>query len=338
MANERVTSIQVARRAGVSQSAVSRVFTPGASVSQTTRDKVLRAADELGYRPNVLARAMITGRSRIIGLVVAYLENHFYPEVVERLSVALQKEGYHVLVFMSSPTVGDVQDVMREILDYQVDGIVLASVSMSSVLSRRCHDHGIPVVLFNRVQDDPGMSSVATNNYLGGRVIAAHFAAAGHRKIGYIAGLEEASTQRDREAGFRDGLEEAGLRLAARELGNFEYARARAAALEMFAGRDYPDAVFVCNDHMAFAAMDVIRFKLGLSVPDDVAVAGFDDVSIAAWPAYDLTSYRQPINRLVARTVEILMRRIEDRDAAPEHIKLDGKLMLRGSTIDPGDS
>ena len=286
-------------------------------------------------RPNVLARAMITGRSRIIGLVVAYLENQFYPEVVERLSVALQKQGYHVLVFMSSPTVGDVEDVMKEILDYQVDGIVLASVSMSSVLAKRCHEHGIPVVLFNRVQDDPRMSSVATNNQLGGEAIAAHFAAAGYRKIGYIAGLEEASTQLEREAGFRDGLERAGLSLWARELGNFEYAQARAAALEMFAGRDYPDAVFVCNDHMAFAVMDVIRFKLGLRIPEDVAVAGFDDVPIASWPAYDLTSYRQPINRLVARTVDILLRRIEDRTAEPERIKIEGQLMLRGSTRTP---
>ncbi|BBU57514.1 LacI family transcriptional regulator [Mameliella alba] len=336
MTNERVTSIQVARRAGVSQSAVSRVFTPGASVSKATREKVLQAAEELGYRPNVLARAMITGRSRIIGLVVAYLENQFYPEVVERLSVALQKEGYHVLVFMSSPTVGDVQDVMREILDYQVDGIVLASVSMSSVLAARCRDHGIPVVLFNREQDESGMSSVTTDNYQGGRAIAAHFAAAGHQKIGYIAGLEEATTQRDREAGFRDGLEEAGLTLTARELGNFEYAQTRAAALEMFAGRDYPDAVFVCNDHMAFAAMDVIRFKLGLRVPEDVAVAGFDDVPIAAWPAYDLTSFRQSINRMIAQTVKILLRRIEDRETPPERITLDGELKLRGSTRNIG--
>jgi DNA-binding LacI/PurR family transcriptional regulator len=117
MANEKVTSLDVARLAGVSQSAVSRVFTPGASVSKHTIEKVRQAAAELGYRPNVLARSLITGRSRIIGLVVAYLENYFYPEVVERLSVALQEQGYHVLVFMAAPTVGDVQGVVQEILD-----------------------------------------------------------------------------------------------------------------------------------------------------------------------------------------------------------------------------
>ncbi|MFV0243979.1 MAG: LacI family DNA-binding transcriptional regulator [Qingshengfaniella sp.] len=332
MAKERVTSLQVARRAGVSQSAVSRVFTPGASVSERTREKVHSAAEELGYRPNVLARAMITGRSRIIGLVVAYLHNQFYPEAVERLSVALQAKGYHVLVFMSSPTVGDVQDVMKEILDYQVDGIVLASVSMSSVLARRCHDLGIPVVLFNRDQNDDRMSSVTTDNHLGGRAIAALFAARGYRRIGYIAGLEEASTQRDRERGFRAGLEEAGLTLAAREVGNFDYAQSRIAALEMFAGKDRPDAVFVCNDHMAFAVMDVIRSKLGLRIPEDVAVASFDDTPIAAWPAYDLTTYRQPINRMVAQTVATLLRRINDSTASPERVVLEGELIERGST------
>ena len=332
MGAERVTSLQVARRAGVSQSAVSRVFTPGASVSPATRDKVLRAAEDLGYRPNVLARAMITGKSRIIGLVVAYLDNQFYPEAVERLSVALQHEGYHVLVFMSSPTVGDVQDVMREILDYQVDGIVLASVSMSSVLARHCRDAGIPVVLFNRDQDDPQMSSVTTDNRLGARAVAAHFAAIGRARIGYIAGLEEASTQIDRERGFREGLEEAGLRLAMREIGNFDYAGARGAALEMFAGRDRPDAVFVCNDHMAFAVMDVIRYKLGLRIPGDIVVAGFDDTPIAGWPAYDLTSYRQPINRMVAQTVQALLHRIADPEAPAARVVLEGELILRGST------
>ncbi|MEY8099237.1 LacI family DNA-binding transcriptional regulator [Falsihalocynthiibacter sp. S25ZX9] len=332
MANEKITSLQVALKAGVSQSAVSRVYTPGASVSKATREKVDKAATALGYRPNVLARAMITGKSRIIGLVVAYLENQFYPEVVERLSIALQAEGYHVLVFMAAPTIGDVQDVMKEILDYQVDGIVLASVSMSSELTARCNDHGIPVVLFNRDQDDPLMSSVTTDNRRGGREIAAHFAALGHTKIGYIAGFEGASTQRDRESGFRDGLEEAGLALSFRENGGFKYEMARAAALEMFAGSDRPDAAFVCNDHMAFAVMDALRSKLGLRIPEDVSIAGFDDVPIAAWPAYDLTSYRQPINRMVVQTVETILTRIKDPTAPPQKVQFQGELILRGST------
>jgi DNA-binding LacI/PurR family transcriptional regulator len=332
MANEKVTSLDVARLAGVSQSAVSRVFTPGASASKATIEKVRRAAAELGYRPNVLARSLITGRSRIIGLVVAYLDNYFYPEAVERLSVALQEKGYHVLVFMAAPTVGDVEGVMQEILDYQVDGIVLASVAMSSSLAEQCQAFGIPVVLFNRDQDDPRLSSVTTDNLAGGRAVAELLIADGHQRLAYIAGFEGASTQRDRERGFREGLAAHGRQLYARGLGNFAQEQAREAARQMFDRRDHPDAVFVCNDHMAFAVMDVLRFELGLRVPQDVAVVGFDDVPPAAWPAYDLTTFRQRVNLMVAETVTTLIDRIEGGATGPRRIKIDGALIVRGST------
>lgn len=334
----KVTSLQVAQRAGVSQSAVSRVFTPGASASASTVAKVKRAATELGYRRNMMARAMITGKSRMIGLVVAYLENQFYPEAIARLSNALQAKGYHVLMFMASPMVGDdVQKVMEEILDYQVEGIVLASVSMSSNLSSRCAEHGIPIVLFNREQDDESMSSVTTDNYGGGYAVGRHFVELGHKRIGYIAGHEEASTQRDREAGFRDGLASGGIGIDARQVGGFLYAAARAATLEMCAGADCPDAVFVCNDHMAFAVMDALRFKLELSVPDNISVAGFDDVPIAAWPAYDLTSYRQPINRMVEQTVTTLMQCIENPTQDAHRTKIEGALIVRSTTAPAKD-
>ncbi len=329
---DKVTSVDVARLAGVSQSAVSRVFTPGASASKATVEKVRRAAAQLGYRPNVLARSLITGRSRIVGLVVAYLENYFYPEAIERLSVALQEQGYHVLIFMAAPTVGDIDRVMQEILDYQVDGIVLASVSMSSSLATECHRQGIPVVLFNREQDGSGLNAVITDNRAGGRALADLLVSLGHRRIGYIAGFEGASTQRDREEGFREGLNEAGLPLAARGVGNFEYPQAQDAARRMFDRPDPPDAVFVCNDHMAFAVLDVLRFELGLKVPADVSVAGFDDVPPAAWPAYSLTTFRQRVNRMVAETVTILLAQIEDRGAAARRIVIDGQLIVRGST------
>jgi DNA-binding LacI/PurR family transcriptional regulator len=328
----RVTAHEVAKRAGVSQSAVSRTFTPGASISEALRIKVEKAARELQYRPNVFARAMITGRSRIIGLVVAYLDNQFYPEAIERLSIALQDRGYQVMIFVGTSTIGDLKKVMEQILSLQIDGLVLASVSLTSNLAQLCDDHGIPVVLFNRDQDDDRLCSVTADNYGGGREIAAHLVATGRRRIGYIAGFEGAATQRDRERGFRDGLAEAGATLFAREVGGFEYATARAAALEMFAGRTPPDAVFVANDHMAFAVMDALRSKLHLRIPEDVSVAGFDDVPIASWPAYDLTSYRQPINRMVEQTVTSLLTRLDDPEAAPQKIALEGVLMIRGST------
>lgn len=334
MAGHKVTSLEVARLAGVSQSAVSRVFTPGASASKKTVEKVRKAAKELGYRPNVLARAVVSGKSRIIGLVVAYLNNQFYPEALEKLTNTLQERGYHVLIFMASHESGNIDDVVEEILDFQVEGIIAASVALSSDLSDRCRIAGVPMVLFNRAQDDTAMSSVTSDNVAGGRKAAEFLLAAGHQKIGYIAGWEGASTQRDRESGFVSALLKAGVSLHAREVGNFVAEEARQATLKMFES-DPPDAVFVANDHMAISVMDTLRFELGLSVPSDVSIIGYDDVTVASWPAYNLTTIRQPANRMVAETVDILLSKIEDSDVRPRRVEIDGPLIVRGSARIP---
>lgn len=336
MTETKVTSMDVARLAGVSQSAVSRVFTPGASASKKTIEKVRKAAEQLGYRPNILARAMVSGKSRIIGLVVAYLDNYFYPEALEKLSNALQAEGYHVLIFMASQTAGNIDEVLDEILDYQVEGIVMASVAMSSDIAQRCQQAGVPVVLFNRYEDREGITSVASDNFGGGQRVAEFLLAGGHQRIGHIAGWEGASTQRDREAGFLAGLAERGMTLCAREVGNFHMEEARAAARAMFDRPDHPDAVFVANDHMAIAVMDVIRFELGLSIPGDVSVVGYDDVPPAAWPAYNLTTVRQRANRMVEETVKALLDHINTFDPAKTRkITIDGPMIVRGSARIP---
>ena len=334
MSSARITSAEVARRAGVSQSAVSRVFTPGASASPSTVERVKKAANELGYRPNSLARAMVSGKSRIIGLVVAYLENQFYPEALERLSNSLQEQGYHVLIFMAAQTAGDIDTVVEEILDYQVDGIIAASVALSSELSERCRAAGVPMVLFNRSQDVPTMSAVTSDNFAGGRKVAEFLIAGGHEKIGFCAGWEGASTQRDREAGFLAALKDAGVELHCREVGNFKMEQAREATLRMFAS-DPPDAVFVANDHMAIAVMDTIRSELGLEVPSDVSVVGYDDVPAASWPAFDLTTVRQPVNRMVAETVDILLAQIAHATTPARTVEIDGPLIVRGSARVP---
>ena len=334
MVTVKITSADVAKRAGVSRSAVSRVYTPGASASRKTITKVKEAAAELGYRPNVLARAMVSGKSRIIGLIVAYLENQFYPEALEKLSNALQERGFHILVFMATRTAGNVEKVVDEILDYQVDGIIAASVALGSDLSERCRVAGVPIVLFNRTQDDPHMSHVTSNNMTGGRKIAEFLLAAGHKKIGYIAGWEGASTQRDREAGFVNRLSESGVTLHVRQVGNFMMEEARQATRNMLAA-DPPEAVFVANDHMAFAVMDTLRYELGLSIPHDVSIVGYDDVPAAAWPAFDLTTVRQPANQMVQKTVEILLGQIESQTNEPSQVVIDGPLILRGSARIP---
>jgi DNA-binding LacI/PurR family transcriptional regulator len=330
---EKITSLDVARKAGVSQSAVSRVFTPGGSASDATRTKVMKAAEELGYRPNTLARAMITGQSRIIGLIVAYLDNQFYPMALEKLSRALQDEGYHILVFMAENS-GSVAPIVEELMAYQVDGIVTASVAMSNDLARRCEAARIPVVMFNRGQDEGGHSQVTSDNAAGGRTVAHFLAAGGHERIAHIAGWQGSSTGRDRAQGFVEGLAEKGLAPVAVEDGMYDRDTASEIARRLFSAPDRPDAVFVGNDHMAFAVMDTLRFELGLRVPEDVSVVGYDDVPIASWPAYDLTTIRQPVNRMVDATVEALLARIGGDDT-PRRTLIPGPLKIRGSARKP---
>ena len=329
------SSLEIARRAGVSQSTVSRVFTPGASVSAKLRAKVMSVAAELDYRPNMLARSLVTGRSHVIGLIVAYLDNQYYPVVLERLCAAFQARGYHVMVIIAPQTDSDLEGPLAEMLDHQVDGIVMASAALSSTLAHRCLERGVPVVQLNRLQDDPSVSAVTSDNVLGGRILARFLATGGHRRIGYIAGWAGASTQRDREAGFRQGLAEAGLSLCAHESGHYSFEGAQVAARRMFGPRPgRPDAVFVANDHMTIAAMDVLRFELGLRVPQDVSVVSYDDAPQAAWPSYGLTVIRQPTEAMVTAVADILTAHI-DQGAAPRRVVLPGRLVVRSSARIP---
>ena len=332
MQHERITSLQVAERAGVSQSAVSRVFTPGASASAKTVAKVKKAAADLGYRPNMMARAMITGKSRIIGLVVAYLDNQFYPLALEHLSNKLQDQGYHVLVFTASNTKREVNEVIQELLDYQVDGIITASVGMSSDLTDRCKAAGIPVVMFNRAQDGADIGAVTSDNLAGGRKVAEYLVKAGHKRIAHISGWMGASTGRDRRQGLIEGLARFDMAPSTVIDGMFSRDIAAQATRDIMNSDAPADAIFVGNDHMAFAVLDTLRSELGVSVPGDVAVIGYDDVPLAAWPAYHLTTVRQPLQRMINATVEMIIGQIGEGEIAPSRIAFDGPLILRGTT------
>ncbi len=331
MADRKITSVDVARHAGVSQSAVSRVFTPGASVSKKMADRVRKAADDLGYRPNVLARSLITGRSRIIGLVVAYLDNPFYPDALEKLSAALQARGYHILVFLAGNSDSDVESVIDDLMDYQVDGIITASINLSGELTDRCRAAGIPVMLFNRGIEGSGLSAVTSANKIGAAHVADFLVASGHRRIAHISGWLGASTGKERRDGFVQALEAEGLTLHSEYDARFRREKAAEAARAMMLESEPPDAIFVGNDHMALGVLDMLRFEMGLDVPGDVSVVGYDDVPMAAWPAYDLTTLRQPVNRMVEATVDTLLSEIEQARPPGTVTEIQGELIVRGS-------
>ena len=263
---------------------------------------------------------------------MSYLENQFYPVILEKLSQRLQQDGYHVLLFIGETSQAD--RVLSEILQYQVDGLVMASTTMSSALSVRCEEAGIPVVLFNRTTGgNEHSSSVTTDNVAGGRMVAKYLVETGHQRIAYIAGLEDTSTNLDRERGFRDGLAEAGSRCFARAVGNYNFEQAKAAARALFAVPldQRPDAVFVANDHMAMGVMDALRIEMNRRIPDDVSVVGYDDIKQASLGAYQLSTVVQDPNAMIEATVGLLMNQL-DGSSQNRNIVLPTQLVVRGSS------
>lgn len=334
MSGRVVTSLDVALRAGVSRSAVSRCFTPGASVSEDMRRRVLDAAKQLGYRPNAIARSLNMGSSRMIAVVLGYMENPFYPALLERLATRLQARGYRLLLFTAPPD-GSNEELFSEILAYQVDGIVMASILLTSALADQCRAAGIPVVLVNRTTDNPEVSSVTADNRTGARAIADFLLASGHKRYAYLAGLQSSSTNSDREQAYRKRLADAGVSEVLREEGHYTQDGAREAARRLLTRRKRPDAIFCANDHMAFAAMDVARFELGLRIPDDVSIVGYDDVIPAAWPAYALTTVEQPVDAMAEAAMDLILSRIGAGADIGAQLRIPGELVVRSSARRP---
>jgi DNA-binding LacI/PurR family transcriptional regulator len=328
------TAMQVARLAGVSQSAVSRAFTPGASVADATRAKIAKAAQSLGYRPNLLARSLITRQSRIIGVAVAYMGNQFYPQLLQALSALLHAAGYRILLFTPEPSAeGD--PVLEEVLRYRVDALILASTSLSSHLAEECARAGVPVVLVNRKSAFANVSSVTGDNRRGGARIAEFLLAGGHQRLCFLAGLEDSSTSRDREAGFVRRLKQFGAPAPERAIGHYSWAEAAAAVRSLLSRKQRPDAIFCANDHMAFAAIETARAEFGLRMGKDISIIGFDDVGLAAWPSFSLTTFSQPIEAMAQRVVEMVTALLRGPGSAPVQEIVPGELVVRGSARAP---
>lgn len=326
-----ITAHDVARAAGVSQSAVSRAFTPGASVAPDTRARIMEAADRLGYRPNMLARSLISGRSNIVGVGVGDLSNPFFVETLQLLSRTLDQAGLRLLLFPAEGSGGSGEPSINEILHYRLDALVLLSVDLSSGLAEECRKAQVPVVLYNRTTQDDAASSVIGDNGVGARTIAAHLLAGEHRRMAFIAGADGSSTNMQREAAFFGYLAEQGATAPVRVAGDYRIEVATAATRRLLADKDRPDAIFCANDSMAIAAINVARHEYGLDVGREISIVGYDDVPMAAWPAFSLTSYAQPTQRMVDETVRLIQALRDDSDRH-EDVVVEGGLVVRGSS------
>ncbi len=329
--SSRVRSIDVARLAGVSRSAVSRAFTSNAYVSPETREKVLRAAEVLGYHPNVLARSLITRRSGIVGVVSTDLENPFYAAILQKISVSFQNQGLASLLLFGDEHSTDQQ--VSQLLSYQVDAIVVTNAVLSSELTARLSLVKLPVVAVNRYFPQDWVTSITCGNKTAAASIANHLVAMGCKRIAFVAGKPGASSSVDREAGFLRGLALHGIAPVAIEVGNYSHDGGAEAAMRILSAGIRPDGVFCANDLMAFGFMDTARSKFGLRIPDDLRVAGFDNSSLASWPTYELTSVDQNIDEIVRLAVEEVMGRLNGGDSGTRHIEVPGQLCLRPSTL-----
>jgi DNA-binding LacI/PurR family transcriptional regulator len=316
--------------ASVSQSAVSRAFTPGASISPATQERILRAARDLGYSPRGHRTAPDVTRPEV-AIVMADVTNPFFPVVLDALILRLREAGL-VTHLHCVPRGVEVDSIMPDLFRQVPAGVLFSSATLSSTLAQTCRERRIPIVLLNRFVESFDVSMVACDNYAGGRQVADLLVRAGRRRIAFIAGREDISSSADRERGLRDGLAAAGLNLFARDQGAFVYEEAMKATRRLLDESRIPDAIFCANDVMALAAIDVAARERGLRIPDEIAVVGFDDIPMASWPAYQLTTVRQRIPVMVEEAVDLLQRLMNDPDGAGVSRLVPGVLVERGTT------
>ncbi len=330
-AGRRVTARDIARSLGVSISTVSRAFTASAVIKPETRDRVLAEARRLGYTPDSLARGLITRRSSIAGIAVADITNPFYPEILATLTRKLHESGLQSMVFFAGPG-RQVDDALPTMLQYNPDVAIILAATLSSETIRTCEQAGTPVVLFNRYVNDADTLAISCDNIGGGRLVADTLLDAGHRRLAYISGLPDTSTNRDRLAGFSDRVRERGADTPmVEEAGAFSYEGGFAALKRLMDRHPPPEAVFCANDIVAIGALDAARVELGMKIPRDLSVIGFDDISMAAWPPYALTTVRQPARTMIDLTLENIERLLSDSSYQPERIFVPGRLIQRSS-------
>lgn len=323
-----VTSHDVARLAGVSQPTVSRALRQDSQVAESTRQRVRAAAQSLGYVTSELGRSLSTRSTRQIAMVTDP-DNPLYPQLVGPLHDVFAAQGFRMVLLAErgEEIVGD-----ERLLDGSVDGAVLTTSQLKSSLPLQLHERGVPFVQLNRVSGLVDADSVTADNAAGGRAVAELLAGAGHREIAAVLGPLETSSAGERERGFRAGLHAAGLRLPGSRVvrGWFSYEVGRDGMRTLLDRPRRPTAVFCINDIVAVGALNALA-ELGLTAPGDLTVVGFDDLAIAAWPIFDLTSIRVDFPAMARRAAELLLARLAHPAGPLVHEQFGVELVARST-------
>ncbi len=303
-----VTASDVAERAGVSRSAVSRAFSSTASIAPETRERVMQAARALGYQVNRIARDMIMQRSSMVGVVTAGFENPFRARLLSDLMAALGRHALTPLV-TNAEDPRQVRQSLELLLSYRIAGLVMTSASPPLSVARRYLDHRVPVVMINRAPALPGADVVISDNAAGAAFAARTLTQAGAGRLVFVGPCKTSYSAKSRGNAFAEAIG-ATATLRVHETRADTYECGVEAAREMLAGKARPDGVFCSSDLLALGVIDVAREQFALRVPDELHVVGFDDIPAAAYDAYRLTTIRQDTQVLAKAAIEMLTERM----------------------------
>lgn len=329
--SRRATLVDVAKLAKVSPSAVSRTFTAGASVSKKTRLRVLKAAEELGFRPNILARSLMTGRSALIGLVSNAFNNPYVMNIIDVFTTELQNRNLRPLVFNFSGK-HDWSETLTLMSQYQIDGIVIASSTLDPAFIAKVGGSSIPAVIaFGRSIQEHGIDSVFVDNVDGGRIAARELLQRGYRDLGFVGAPEYVTTSQDRLTGFRDQIASAGM-TAPKVIHGDEYSHAAGfkATVELLKRHPELDGLFCADDLIGMGALDALRTVLKRKVPE-IGVIGFNDIEMASWPSHSLSTLRTHTDQIVISAIDMLQARIENGPKPKEKRILSCEMVVRDS-------
>ncbi len=291
----------------MSRSAVSRTFTPDASVSDKTRSKVLAAANTLGYQPDVIARSLITRQSRLIGLIMGEWENPFYTTMLRGFTERLGARDYRVML-LASRAAADVDASMRMLMQYRVDGIVLVSAAPGAAAANEFVRGGGRLVLVNREAERLPATGIVCDNPKVGRELAARMLAAGYQRFALVRGDPLLRSSLQRSDAFRAHIEASGQgRIVVDRSGALGYAAGREVGNELMSLVPRPDAIVCSTDITAIGVLDGVRLDRRIAVPDEVGVVGFGDIPAAAWASHELATVRLPIERMIDESVNALL-------------------------------
>lgn len=333
------TISDVARAAQVSTATVSRVLNGNTEVDPAMAARVRIAAEALSYRPSRIARSLRTRRSSVWALIISDIRNPFFTDIMRGVEDVAFANGYSVMLCNSDENLVKELDYLQLAQAEHMAGVILAPASLSETDISTLHDHGVPVVTVDRRLSSAAVDSVLVDNASGAEMAVAHLAAAGYRRIGFISGPSATSTGAERLAGYRAGVKSMKLRTTGALIrqGDFHEAGGKTAMAELLALPKPIDAVFVANNLMTLGALEAIA-EAGLSVPTDIAVVGFDDMSWAPLLRPSLTTVAQPTYDLGAETARMLLGRINGFTGPARELMLAPSLRVRASSAPRGGS